>query len=262
MHGWGFYRKYPTRKISGVCTSIGYGNRSNHFHYNIDCLTRLFSLHHPICQRFQNIKLLDTRARTTEETVVLKALLPKNVNLEMAAEKERIRADRYLFLPFLTARGNGYLPQTVREFFIPRVIQALDAEPDNCFPKKIFISRQKVKRRNFVNEVEFSKNLAKQGYETVILEDFSFREQIALFLGLTHVVACHGAGLTNLIFSPPGVKVLEIFPSAVEKATYEMLSLCKGHDYRCTRLNSSGLHADSEVPIRKMMRLVRHMENA
>ena len=261
MFKHGYYGKYPIRKIRDVCTSIGYGNRSNYFHYHIDCLTRLFSLHQSFCQDLPSIVLLNTKQLSAEEEAVLHALLPKNVKLEVAAQKERIHADRYLFLPFFTRRGAGYLPAPIRDFLIPRVINALNAKSDRNLPRKIYISRRRAELRKFINEDEVAQNLEKQGYETVVLEDLSLRKQVSIFLGATHVVACHGAGLANLIFSPPGVSVLEIFPNAEGRGTYEMLSLCKEHRYSALKLNqSSFIHSDSRVPVRKLMRLVRGME--
>ena len=40
----------------------------------------------------------------------------------------------------------------------------------------------------------------------------SIREQVELFSSTSHVIGAHGAGLTNVIFAPFDVKILEIRP--------------------------------------------------
>ena len=55
--------------------------------------------------------------------------------------------------------------------------------------------------------------LDRYGYGIVELEDWSIERQMQLFSRATHVVAPHGAGLTNALWVPIGGKVLEIRPS-------------------------------------------------
>jgi hypothetical protein len=40
----------------------------------------------------------------------------------------------------------------------------------------------------------------------------SVPEQVQLFRSASHVIAAHGAGLTNILFAPADVKILEIRP--------------------------------------------------
>ena len=53
-------------------------------------------------------------------------------------------------------------------------------------------------------------------------------EQLAAFSGAEVVVGVHGAGMTNIIFSSPGTKVLEMFPNNHRKTS--MLHLSAEHD--------------------------------
>lgn len=78
---------------------------------------------------------------------------------------------------------------------------------------RIYISRRRVERRHLQNELELLPILDRYGYGIVELEDWSIERQVQLFRGATHVVAPHGAGLTNALWMPVGGKVLEIRPS-------------------------------------------------
>jgi hypothetical protein len=70
--------------------------------------------------------------------------------------------------------------------------------------------------RCYLQEDELWPQLESRGFRRVDPGTFSVREQIDMFSRAGIVVAPHGAGLTNITFSPPGVQVLELFaPSYV-----------------------------------------------
>ena len=68
--------------------------------------------------------------------------------------------------------------------------------------EKIYISRRGAQNhRNVRNENEVVRTLRRYGFEQVCAEDYSVAEQIQLFSGVRVIVAPHGAGLTNMIWS-------------------------------------------------------------
>ena len=77
--------------------------------------------------------------------------------------------------------------------------------------KLIYISRKNASYRRIINENELITLLDSFGFKAFCLESFSFLEQVDLFSQAEVVIAPHGAGLTNLLFSQPGIKVIEIF---------------------------------------------------
>ena len=79
-------------------------------------------------------------------------------------------------------------------------------------PKKIYVSRKLAIKRHLANEEDFLGLLNEHEFHKVYLEQMSIREQVELFLSASHVIAAHGAGLTNVIFAPADVKILEIRP--------------------------------------------------
>jgi capsular polysaccharide biosynthesis protein len=70
------------------------------------------------------------------------------------------------------------------------------------------------------------------GFQVCRLESMTFEEQVRLFRNAEVVVGPHGAGFTNLIYSKPGTRVVEIMAKGYERRCYWTLSAELGHDYR------------------------------
>ncbi|MFX1453681.1 MAG: DUF563 domain-containing protein, partial [Promethearchaeota archaeon] len=77
--------------------------------------------------------------------------------------------------------------------------------------KRIYISRNKTKKRRLLNEKDILNILKKYNFEKIYVEDLAFKEQVELFHSAEIVVAPTGAGLANIIFSG-NLMVLELFP--------------------------------------------------
>jgi hypothetical protein len=97
--------------------------------------------------------------------------------------------------------------------------------------KKIFISREDAKNRNIVNQNELL--MALQGWETITLDNLSIEEQVRIFAEASHIVAPHGAGLTNLLWCEPKTKVYELTHRAfLGKKVYPTLSKQLGLEHQ------------------------------
>ena len=89
--------------------------------------------------------------------------------------------------------------------------------------RKIIVLRPGAKTRKLVNSDELI--LALKGWETVVLEDMTIKEQFKTFAEATHVLAAHGAGLVNTLWCNPGTKIIEIQdPTMLHKKVYPLLS--------------------------------------
>ena len=97
--------------------------------------------------------------------------------------------------------------------------------------RKLFISRADAKSRQIVNSDEVEAILVAHDFEIINLSLLSLDEQIAAFAEAECVAAVHGAGLTNIVFSRPGLKVLEILPPLVATPAYWILCHGAGHHY-------------------------------
>lgn len=96
-------------------------------------------------------------------------------------------------------------------------------------PHRLYLTRGTTPRtRRYVEEPELWPHLERRGFLRLDPGTLSVQEQIDVFSRAEAIVSPHGAGLTNVTFSPPGVHVLELFAS-----TYVHLglwSICKALD--------------------------------
>lgn len=76
--------------------------------------------------------------------------------------------------------------------------------------RKVFISRQGADRRRLINEAELWPKLERRGFQSVLMEDLSFAEQVRLMQETRVLLAPHGAGLTNMLFCAPESQIVEL----------------------------------------------------
>lgn len=86
-------------------------------------------------------------------------------------------------------------------------------------------------RRRVANEDELLPVLAKHGVTLVEDGRHDVGEQIALFRDAELVVAPHGAALTNLVWSSPGTRVLELFDATYSPDPFRHLCAVLGHEH-------------------------------
>lgn len=75
--------------------------------------------------------------------------------------------------------------------------------------EKIYLKR--INGRKIMNVEEVETYLISQGFETIILENYTIIQQAALFNNAKFIIGAHGAGFTNLVFCKPHTKVIDIF---------------------------------------------------
>lgn len=121
-------------------------------------------------------------------------------------------------------------------------------ESKQLSPRRIFLTRKKAQRRRLVNEEELSSLLEQAGFTIVTMENHSLREQIAMVRHAEVLAGPHGAGLANMLFLPPGGKVLEVRSREVgANGCFRNLASVLGHDYYyalADPVGGSGNHAD------------------
>jgi capsular polysaccharide biosynthesis protein len=99
--------------------------------------------------------------------------------------------------------------------------------------RRLYLTRRSAPTRLVSNNDAVEELLRDYGFECVEPEQLAFRDQVALFTEAEAIVAPHGAGLTNMLFAPPGCKVADILPSHKLDWSYVFCQMAAAlqHDY-------------------------------
>ncbi|MGG1664133.1 glycosyltransferase family 61 protein [Brevibacillus sp. NRS-1366] len=124
----------------------------------------------------------------------------------------------------------GMTPKWACDFLREEFLQKTGIKPSQDF-KRIYISRADAKRRHVKNEQEVMGFLKNNGFACLLLDGLSVAEQAQIFFSAEMIIAPHGAALTNLVFSKPGTKVIELFSPRWVRHTYWWISQHGDLDY-------------------------------
>jgi len=78
------------------------------------------------------------------------------------------------------------------------------------FGERLYISRKHAARKKFTDEEAVERCMSQLGFETVCMEMYSFKEQIAIMHKAKEVVAITGAGTINALFMKSGGVLIDI----------------------------------------------------
>jgi capsular polysaccharide biosynthesis protein len=127
-----------------------------------------------------------------------------------------VRAHRLLVpsIPNVGENAPAAMVRWVREHLRP----SPGADPT---PRRLYVTRgQAPNTRRVVREDELWAGLQERGFEKVEPGSLSPQQQIDVFSAAEMVVGPHGAALTNLLFAPAGVGVLELFTASYVNQCY------------------------------------------
>lgn len=246
--------RVPRKCISvGLASSIWHGWCNNYYHWVVDCLPRLYALQQASPELISLIVPLELRPFQARSLALLR---PDNVRLLCLPSTAWVNADKLLFPSFVTWKANGYIPEPHLNWLRQKAFAGLHlSEHRAC--RRIYISRRWANRRRILNESGVISMLAKYGFEEHMLEDYSFEEQVRLFHSAETVVAPHGAGLSNIIFSGR-INVIDLLPSKVPATHFFFLAESLGQRYSYLMADSSP-EGDYNVDIEALKRLVESL---
>jgi len=139
---------------------------------------------------------------------------------------------------------------------VDAVRSKFDLAPRNR-SRRLLISRRDSQWRRIGNEAEIVDVLRPLGFEVIVPGELAFADQIAAFRDATHVIAPHGAGLTNVLWCAPGTHVLEVFHPHYGTWAYAMLKDVLGLDYATLVGRDAGSDApafnDTTLPRERMV---------
>lgn len=96
---------------------------------------------------------------------------------------------------------------------------------------KLYVSRNKYHRRRLLNEDELLELLLPRGYRPIHPEQMTLAEQVAAFARADVVIGNLGAALSNLVFSPRGVKVFALATQTMRHDYFYDIVCHRGGEY-------------------------------
>jgi capsular polysaccharide biosynthesis protein len=97
----------------------------------------------------------------------------------------------------------------VKDLLQSNFLEKVDSE-NSEYRKGIYISRKGTIKKNFVDESLVENIVAEYGFDTVAMENFSFKEQINVINRSNSIIGITGAGLINQIFLNPKSNLIDI----------------------------------------------------
>lgn len=107
-------------------------------------------------------------------------------------------------------RTPPWISEFVRSLFLPEAGQA-----GRIGHRRLHVSRGHARYRRILNQDQIDPILQRFGFETVFAEQQTIAECAALFGEAAEIFAPHGAGAVNVMFAPPGVRLLESFSAHI-----------------------------------------------
>ncbi len=111
--------------------------------------------------------------------------------------------------------------------------RCLGGPPARAGWRKLYLTRKNTWSRNVVNETDLLPALLQRGFEVVDCGTLAFDEQVRLFSEAACVAGPHGAAFTNILWSPPGLRVFEVFEPQAVRRCYWSMSQTLGHSHQC-----------------------------
>lgn len=176
---------------------------SNYYHWHVFALTRLLVLK-------ENNLIENSRFFLPIKYKRYKFALPslekfgiKKSQIVFLRRKSNIRVSEVAFVK--AAQNHPVAFNKIHDILLKDV-----KKTELDFGDKIYISRAGQVLRFVENEDEVAKLLEKYGFKKIIIDKFSYEEQIAICSKIKYLVSPHGAGLTNIFFLPKNSFVLEM----------------------------------------------------
>jgi len=208
----------PQERISGaVCSLIDSRQwTGSYYHWFLDCLPRLIAAddHSRRSGEITRVIVPDSLNRWQGESLAIlgissdRQIAHRPVGGGGLAVERLIAYVAHRWQRLGDAPFDATSPWALQQL-AARLSQATPASPF-ALPPRIYLSRKGVPTRQVANEAEVMARLEPHGFVAIQSEKLSLGEQIALFRQATHIVAPHGASLTNLLHARGG-SVLELF---------------------------------------------------
>lgn len=232
-----------------VETAITIGGKASgeFFHWMIEILPRLTWLREAAWQDKLPILMRPVTKPFQSDTFAALGIRPTETKSDVIY-LDKVGFPRHT----ISYRGSGWISPEVIPLAHIFASKYLKAEP-SATGRRIYVSRGDAPKRRIANEGEVVAFLTKLNFEVVELSKLGLKEQATLFAEAGVVIGLHGAGLSSVIFSSPGTKVIELYPERFEAVSpYWNLASLGDLDYRMVLCESvgTGTYHNSDVHVR------------
>jgi capsular polysaccharide biosynthesis protein len=202
-----------------LCSLLDFrGWHSLYYHWFLDCLPRILAAEHHLQHTGRVFTLLVPEQLTAWQSESLHHLGYGGGGRILRYSPQRHTNIRTPCLIAFSSHRHQHATQAPFDALSPatinklvtRLCSATEKKSDQDLPQKIFITRNQATSRRLINTEEISSYLSARGFTSIDLQGLSLSQQIALFRKASHVIAVHGAALTNLLYCEHAF-VLEIF---------------------------------------------------
>jgi capsular polysaccharide biosynthesis protein len=213
------------RRVRGTALLLG-ANADNYFHWCFDTLPRWRLLQDAGWDASRADWVVLGHAPLPFQKEMLEVLGVSAAKTLRCSKNTILQFDR-LVVPSMPVSVSGTTSPWVRHF-LRRTFLSSTAP---AAKESVYVSRRQIRRRRLANEAEVEDRLRQLGFRICALEQMAVGDQIQLFASARLIVAPHGAGLANLVFSSPGGRLIELFHPEHPNGCYQDLALAMGLTY-------------------------------
>ena len=238
------------RTVKGVTANL-FGNVAsgdgNYFHWLVDSLSRIF-----IIERFYPLDSIDcVLVPPLKYDFHWDSLIALGFEKSQIIEMSPLDCMKFECL-VVSSPPRGRNSAIAPGWMIDRFNETIGVKAEqvkSTAGKQVFISRRDAPKRMFENEKEICEFFRNRGFDVVELASLTLYEKIAVFRDAEVIVSQTGAGLTNLMFCQPNVKVLEIVDrNFVHPILASMVNYKRGtHQVHYFNSKSAGGHGGAAI---------------
>ena len=228
----------PDLPLSGTVHSAYHlllGEVGNYYHWMIDAMSRFDPAQYrafaddPHTAGAPNLLVPTLDVFWKWESLGL--LVSRSVPRFALAAEGRVFVQRLLYVPDLSGGMFNPHPQLLRAFDAIRAA-VLGVPPARPW-RRLYISRADTGNRVLANEAEVIARAERAGFTPVLLSKLSVPDQVRLFAEASHILAPHGAGLTNIGYCQPGTVLCELHMDSYVHWAFRCLAALRGMRYGC-----------------------------
>lgn len=241
-------------EVDHVVGVLGTTRANNYYHWWIDSLSRIWLVEHVLGHMGLTWLLPPRDPGFHHQTLALVGAQGRART--MGATPTRFTS--VIFTPGLSYGAAQALSPLVTQFagYLQGRIRPISPPV-----RRLYLSRGDARFRRVTNEGAVVRALADLGFQSVTLSSLTAREQAELFAGAEIVIGAHGAGLTNMLFAPPGTALIELFPDVgAHSSCYRHLASHLSQPYAALNCSApqpdAGLRSDLAVDIDRLLRVV------